>query len=218
LREPLSLYDFVALGERFGTLLAETDPATAAYVQNSVVLSLRDELRSSDSRFAPFTPGPLTLHTEGSRRPAQQQPRYIVLMCIDPGAAGDSSQTLLVPIEQILGGLDEQDVDVLTRTREAVVDGTAPFLAREDGQPRLSFRDLGAEQYVLESSCDPQAVARALRNLVVACYSARPMFGTRWRRGDLVVIDNRRWMHGRTSAAPPSGRPRHLQRLRVVPA
>ena len=69
-----------------------------------MVLSLRDELRSSDSRFTPFTPGPLTLHTEGSRRPAEQQPRYIVLMCLDPGAAGDSSQTILTPIEQVVSG------------------------------------------------------------------------------------------------------------------
>ena len=208
----------MALGKQFGSLLAETDPATAAYVHNSVVLSLRDELRSSDSRFTPFTPGPLTLHTEGSRRPAEQQPRYIVLMCLDPGAAGDSSQTILTPIEQVVSGLTADDLWILERTRETVVEGTATFVRREGGQIRLSFRDLGAEPYLLESPYDPHIVAGALMSLVTACYAARPVLGTKWRRGDIIAIDNRRWMHGSTGAAPPNGHPRHLQRLRIVSA
>jgi hypothetical protein len=39
-----------------------------------VVLSLQDSLRSDADQLTPFTPRPLTLHTEGSRRPAAEQP------------------------------------------------------------------------------------------------------------------------------------------------
>jgi len=216
LAEPLAMSDFIALGHALGEPLPENDPAIASYVEESVVLSLRDNVRSEDDRLAPFTSKALTLHTEGSRRLVQQQPRFIVLMCLDPGAAGDGAQTILVPVAEIVGQLSDDTLAVLAATRETVVPGTPEIVRHEDGRVRLSFRDLGLETYELESAYDENAVRAALEALVRACYSSRPVFGTRWRRGDLVVIDNRRWMHGRTSAEPQAGPARHLKRLRIV--
>jgi hypothetical protein len=214
--EPLSIEDFIALGRRFGTPLRETDPAIAPFVHESVVLSLQDRLRSDADQLTPFTPRPLTLHTEGSRRPAAEQPRCIILMCVDPGDAGDSSQTVLVPIGPIVEQLDDDDLRTLGGVRETVVPGSAPLLRRTEDQLRLSFRDLGEERYELESESDAATTRRAVTSLVRACYSARPVSGTRWRRGDIVAIDNRRWMHGRTGASTAGSRLRHLQRLRII--
>lgn len=215
-RDPLDVDDFLALGHRFGRPLEETDPAVAPFVQRSTVLSLHDRVRSDEDRLAPFTPRPLTLHTEGSRRPSAQQPRYIILMCVDPGVAGDSAQTILVPIPRIVDRLTADDLATLSNVREVVVPGTAPFVHVADDRPRLSFRDLGEDFYQLESNADKATTLRALERLVDACYSARPVSGTRWRRGDIVAIDNHRWMHGRTGSSPASGSARHLQRLRIV--
>lgn len=214
--EPLAIADFIALGRRFGTPLPENDPAIASFVHESVVLSLQDDQRSDADQLTPFTPRPLTLHTEGSRRPADQQPRFIILMCVDPGSAGDASQTVLVPVAPILAQLSEDELRTLSGVRETVVPGSVPFVRWVDGRPRLSFRDLGEERYELESVADEQTTERAVTALVRACYSARPVNGTRWRRGDIVAIDNQRWMHGRTGATVEGDRPRHLQRLRIV--
>jgi len=216
LPNPLDVADFIALGRTLGEPLPENDPVIASYVEASVVLSLRDDLRSDDDRLTPFTPSALTLHTEGSRRPFDRQPRFIVLMCLDPGSAGEGSQTVLVPVPAIVDQLAEDTLAVLAATRETVLSDTSAFIRSDSGQVRLSFRDLGQETYEVESEYEERTVTTALENLLRACYLARPIFGTRWRRGDLVAIDNRRWMHGRTAAQPQYGTVRHLKRLRIV--
>lgn len=217
LAKPLAVPDLIALGSFLGEPLPENDPAIAGHVEESVVLSLRDDTRSEDDRLTPFTHRALTLHTEGSRRRVEQQPVFIVLMCLDPGAAGDSAQTILVPVSEVIGQLSKETIAVLAATRETVVPGTPTIIRYEDEQIRLSFRDLGLDTYELESAYDQDAVMAAIEALVRACYSSRSVFGTRWRCGDLVIIDNRWWMHGRTNAKPQAGPVRHLRRLRIVP-
>lgn len=214
--DPLDIEGFIALGCKFGTPLPESDPSIAPFVHESVVLSLQDDQRSEADQLTPFTPRPLTLHTEGSRRPTDQQPRFIILMCVDPGSAGDASQTVLVPIPAILAQLSEREIRTLSGMRETIAPGSPPLIRWTDKGPQLSFRDLGETCYELESAASEQTTERALSALVRACYLARPVNGTRWRRGDIVAIDNQRWMHGRTGATVNGERPRHLQRMRIV--
>ncbi|HTZ44969.1 MAG TPA: TauD/TfdA family dioxygenase [Jatrophihabitans sp.] len=215
---PLGAQDFLDFGRRLGRPIPESDPAIAEFVEHDVLLNLRGESRSAAVALAPFTTGELTLHTEGSRRPADRQPRYIVLMCLEPGLAA-GAQTLLVPASAVLAALAPAAAETLRHTRERVVAGTPTVLRDQDGAQVFSFRDLGDEPFHWESTAGEEAVTVALTALIEACYTVSPLYGVRWQRGDLLVIDNHRWFHGRSRGRRSAGdRIRHLQRLRVAGA
>lgn len=218
LDQPLELADFIRFGEWLGRPIPESDPSVATFVEQAVVLNLRGEVDSGAVALAPFTTRELTLHTEGSRRPADGQPRYIVLMCLEPG--DDVAQTLLVPASAVLAALDATVIETLMRTRERVVDGSPPILREEAGTLVFSFRDLGEEPFDWESTATAAEVEAALSALLTACYTVDSVYQSQWRRGDLLVIDNRRWFHGRSGAhrVRAAGRVRHLRRLRIAAA
>ncbi|MDG4829591.1 TauD/TfdA family dioxygenase [Solwaraspora sp. WMMD1047] len=209
--------DFVDLGRRLGELMVENDPAVQPFVEDGVVLHLRQETLSGRVEHAPFEPRELLLHTEGSRRPAGRQPRFIALYCVDPGD-DPGSQTVLVPFSAVLGRLADQTLAVLRETREARVDGTPTILVPWQETERFSFRDLGDEAYLWESPFPQERTERALLDLLTACYDSGQSYGSHWSERDLMVIDNTRWFHGRTWSRAPGGaaaRPRHLMRLRI---
>ena len=219
LDEPLPNDSFRRLGDLLGTPTPETDPAVQPYVDDTVILNLRaDQGRTADVSLQPFATGPLTLHSEGSGRAVAEQPRYIVLMCCDPGTAASAS-TVLVPMEAVTARLSDEDLHLLMATRYADRPGV-PTVARRDGRRVVySFRDFHGTP--LRWTCqapraDEQAVHGAMRRLLAEMYRPEPAYAVTWRRGLLVVIDNHRFFHGRTAGSAQGGdRPRHLKRLRV---
>jgi hypothetical protein len=184
-----------------------------------VVLNLRDvHGATGDVALQPFSRGPLTLHSEGSGRPVADQPRYLVLMCLHPGGSAVAAQTALVPMAAVAAALDERSLAVLTRTRyRASIAG--PAIARTlGGRVVFSFRDFAGQQleWAHTGDADAAEVAGVLRGLLACLYRPDPATGVHWAPGLLVVLDNRRWFHGRTAApagAAPGGR--HLKRLRL---
>ncbi|MGW2280446.1 TauD/TfdA family dioxygenase [Streptomyces sp. NPDC001770] len=219
LDEPLSTPDFRRLGALLGTPVPETDPAVLPYVDEGVVLNLvADAGHTREVALQPFASTALTLHSEGSGRATADQPRYVVLMCVEPG---DSSQavTALVPMDAVGGDLSPQVDRLLRTTRYAGAPGV-PTVARErDGRTVYSFRDFHGVP--LRWSCDDEhadeeTVNQALRHLLERMYAPRHCYGVTWTRGLLVVIDNTRYFHGRTAGrAASAGRLRHLRRLRI---
>ncbi|WP_149563346.1 TauD/TfdA family dioxygenase [Streptomyces cacaoi] len=221
LDEPLSDDRFTALGDFLGSAMPERDPAVAPYVQREVILNLRSEHgRTDDVSLQPFAANYLSLHTESSGAPLDRQPRYIVLMCLAPGAAAQGARTVLVPMREVAGQLSPRALEVLSRTRYRDRPGV-PTIARRDGERWVfSFRDFLADE-LHWSHEGPDAggppVGDALRELLAAMYTPAHMRWVQWRRGLLVVIDNTYFFHGRTSSsATPEARLRHLKRLRVV--
>ena len=221
LDRPLVDDDLIELGGRLGTLIPERDSSVQPYVYSDVLLNLVTAYgHSADVALQPFATNALSLHTEGSGKPVGEQPRYIVLMCCDPGESGAEAQTVLVPMAAVADRLTADRLALLARTRYRRND-RGPNLVREvDGRVVFSFRDFQADtlEWVCEDgAADPEEVDAAIRALLAAMYRKQAVTGVHWRPGMLVVIDNTWFFHGRTAGADRvPERKRHLKRLRVA--
>ncbi|CRK61877.1 hypothetical protein [Alloactinosynnema sp. L-07] len=223
LDEPAPVDRFRALGELLGTPMPELAPAVLPYVEQGVVLNLlADQGHTPDADLAPFAKNFLSLHSEGSGRAVGQQPRHIVLMCVDPGDGAAQAQTVLVPMAAVARRLTAAEIDLLTHTSYRHLAETGPTIARHvDGRVVFSFRDFMDDK--LDWTCsapgpdDGADVTAALRSLLAAMYTAADMAGVHWTRGQIVVIENTFFFHGRTAGSTATGeRNRHLRRVRVV--
>ncbi len=218
LDRPLTNDRFLALGALLGRAMPETDPSVRPYVEDDVILNLVTEHEATpDVALQPFAASPLTLHSEGSGRPAAGQPRYIVLMCLEPGAA-TGTQTVLVPMADVARRLTPAQADVLSRTRYRRNERGPAILRYAGGRPVFSFRDFGSQplEWTHTGGAGAAEVDKAIRALLAAMYTGGAA-GTRWRPGSLVVIDNTFLFHGRTAGlVDPSVPRRHLRRLRIV--
>ena len=219
LDEPLSNDAFIALGEQLGTLIPETDPAVEGRVDDGVVLNVvTTEEASADTAIQPFASNALTLHSEGSGRDAAAQPRFVVLMCCDPGEDGAVMSTVLVPMDAVARRLDSHTQAILRALRYR--HGTPPPILRTiDGRPVFSFRDFRADPLDWRFTGDLTAadsVSAAVRSLLASMYDPTTAAALTWRRGLMVVIDNRRFFHGRCAArGVGTVHRRHLKRLRI---
>ncbi|MEU1401637.1 TauD/TfdA family dioxygenase [Streptomyces sp. NPDC005728] len=220
--------DFIALGKTLGELIPETDPAVQDHVSQEVLLNLVSvHPETDDASLQPFATGALTLHSEGSGRPVAGQPRYIVLMCCDPGKPAVTAdgrelvpaQTVLVPMAEVHEALTPAERDILRVTRYRT-DQSVPTVLREvDGRPVFSFRDFGtaALHWVSDARGATESdVNDAFRALLAAMYAHEPARAVHWAHGTVAAIDNTYFFHGRTSgAAHQPGSRRHLKRLRI---
>ncbi|MGW1061772.1 TauD/TfdA family dioxygenase [Micromonospora rubida] len=220
LGEPMTSAHLLELGHRFGEIMPETDPAVQPNVEDGRILHLISaEGDTADATRQPFATSALSLHTEGSGRPADGQPRYIVLMCLHAGDDENAAQTVLVPFAGVDERLRQTDREILAHVRYDRP-GVPPIRRRVDGRPVFSFRDFQAEtlRWVSDTDqFDAVAVRDALAALLAEMYGGGAARGLQWRRGLLAVLDNTYAFHGR-SAAPFHGstRHRHLKRLRIT--
>ena len=218
---PLSDEDFLELGALLGDPMPERDPTVRPYVDREVILNLVAEHgHTEDTGLAPFASNYLSLHSEGRGRPADEQPRYIVLMCCEPGDDATSAQTVLVPMAEVARRLTADRAEILARTRYLGSERGPMMLRTVDGRPVFSFRDFMGDAlkwHSVAEGADPDTVNETLRELLAAMYSPGTLTGVRWRRGMLVVLDNTFFFHGRTAGSGATAtRNRHLKRLRIV--
>jgi len=219
--EPMTDREFIRLGSLLGNILPETDPSVQPHVDEQVILNVVSvHSDTNDVTRQPFAVNSLSLHTESSGRPLSHQPRYIVLMCVEPGEA-TAARTVLVPMTSVENMLSSEAIEVLTGTRyhrQGV-----PYLVRNVGNRRVfSFRDFVQEplHWTHDRGAEDQTaiVNCALRELLAGMYSATDARAITWKTGLLVVIDNTYFFHGRAAAAGVAGlqRRRHLKRLRIL--
>lgn len=218
--EPLPDEEFLALGKALGSAMPELDPATRAHTDRQVILNLRSqEGYTDDVTRQPFAANPLSLHSEGSGRALTDQPRYIVLMCVEPGQDKEAPRTVLVPMVRVTAQLSPDDRRLLAATSYRNGQAVPPIARPEAGSDVYSFRDYQGEPLDWVCTFGDATVAEvngALGRLLTAMYAFDGASAVNWTRGLLVVIDNTRFFHGRTAGAVrPSARPRHLRRLRI---
>ncbi|HEU0298652.1 MAG TPA: TauD/TfdA family dioxygenase [Longimicrobium sp.] len=220
--EPLSNDRFAALGLLLGTAMPETDPAVQPHVEDGTILNLvTAHGHTQDVSLQPFATNFLTLHTESSARPADEQPRYIVLMCLEAGDNATAAQTVLVPTAAVQRRLPEGDLALLSRTRYRRSHRGPTIVRGVDGRRVFSFRDFMAQplEWTHEGDAGEEEVNGAVRRLLAAMYAAGGATGVHWSPGMLVVIDNTFFFHGKTAgAAVVSRQRRHLKRLRILPS
>ncbi|QTI49247.1 hypothetical protein JYK04_07118 [Streptomyces nojiriensis] len=208
------------MGNALGKPIPERDAAVQPYVEEGILLNLTNHAtRTSDVSLQPFTTNFLTLHTEGSARPARRQPRYVLLMCCAQGNSG-TARTVLVPMAMVRRRLSPGDADLLARVRYRRGQDVPPLLRNVAGEEVFSFRDFHTEPlaWVLDGETEEALLVNpALRRLLVALYTSDGALAVEWRRGMLLAIDNHRYFHGRTVSDDRSPlNPRHLKRLRLL--
>ncbi|WP_158574018.1 TauD/TfdA family dioxygenase [Streptomyces triticagri] len=216
---PLQGPVFRHLGSLLGEAIPELDPAVQPYVEDGVVLNLvADAGVTGDIHLQPFGTTPLSLHSEGSGRCIADQPRYIVLMCVEPGD-DDSAQTVLIPMVSVAAGLSPDDLRLLGHTRYDSAHNVPTIARASSSRTVFSFRDFQGTplQWACEAEdAEPEAVNQALRRLLAQMYDRRHAHGVTWTRGLLIVMDNTRFFHGRTAGPVRMvHQPRHLKRLRI---
>jgi Taurine catabolism dioxygenase TauD, TfdA family len=218
LNEPLPTPQFADFAGQLGAAVPERDPVTAPFVENDIVLNLITRYRATDDvSLQPFSTGFLTLHSESSGRSVSDQPRYIVLMCCEPGDASVAARTMLVSMRDVEAALEPEILLTLSSTRYRGSPDAPTIVRRDHSRYVFSFRDFWRQP--LEWShwghaTEAATVNYAIRGLLTGLYGA-PIQAIDWTRGLMVIIDNQRYFHGKSEARGVSSRPRHLKRLRI---
>jgi hypothetical protein len=136
----------------------------------------------------------LPFHTELSHR--IKPCRFLLLGCIDPGSS--AATTMLLDWRTLL--LSQDELDLLE---------SAPVLVRSG---RRSFYSTilapGGAFLRYDPDCleGPDERGRTALKLVADRISDAPSEAHHWRRGDIVIIDNWRVLHGRSPSDQGSGR------------
>lgn len=213
LDDQLTTGRYISLARILGDPQPETSSEVARFVDEGVVLNLSPVLEwSSDRAYEPFSWSAVRLHSEGSARPPAQQPRYIMLHCVEPGSPATGDQTILVSMADVYQGLSDEQVGILSAVRLGRCEDAAPLVQASSSV--FCFRDFGGDEIrwtCSRTGVSPGQVVQAIVDLAIALYTA-PCFGVHWARHALVAIDNHRFFHGRTRGF---GVNRHLRRIRV---
>lgn len=136
----------------------------------------------------------LPFHTELSHR--TRPCRYLLLGCIDPGSP--AAATMLLDWRTL--GLSSEELDLLEGTPVLVRSGRRSFYSTiiAPGGAFLRY-DLGCLEAV------DQRGRMALAFIEDRIAAASPQ-AHHWCRGDILIIDNWRVLHGRGPSDPGSGR------------
>lgn|GEM_PF-1757115 len=218
---PLTNDQFLRLGSLLGTPIPETDIAVTPHVERQVILNIVSQYpQTQNVCLQPFATNFLTLHSESSSRRTEDQPRFIVFMCCDPGEDSMAAQTVFVPMETVYRQLTSRNVAVLSQTKYRQSQHGPPILRRLGCRHVFSFRDFLSQtlewtHYGDETSAT--GINTDIRNLLASMYAPEAALGVRWTRGMLVIIDNTFFFHGRKAGSVGTSiRRRHLKRLRIL--
>jgi hypothetical protein len=177
------------LGDRLGSRV----PGRAGSLQEFIEPRAAEDAHPR-SLSAAYGLGALPFHTELSHR--IKPCRFLLLGCIDPGSS--AATTMLLDWRTLL--LSQDELDLLE---------SAPVLVRSG---RRSFYSTilapGGAFLRYDPDCleGPDERGRTALKLVADRISDAPSEAHHWRRGDIVIIDNWRVLHGRSPSDQGSGR------------
>jgi Taurine catabolism dioxygenase TauD, TfdA family len=171
-----------------------------------------------------FAENYVMLHTELAVKPVENQPRYIILHCIEPPRYDDGGQTILARMDDVRHALNERQAAIMLHTRHAGHASAPQFLRRCGTREIFAFKDVGGRDLPWcyqgdDRTVTPEDVNAAIATLLSALYEPAGIVGFHWKRWTLGAIDNTRFFHGRTFVhRPAKSRARHLRRVRISTA
>ncbi|MER6523915.1 TauD/TfdA family dioxygenase [Streptomyces sp. NPDC001508] len=182
-----------------------------------------EQTRIGDLRVA------LTPHTDNSTMPAP--PEILALAFVHNGTPDSGGESTLTHIDDIAAALDDTDVELLQEPRYPSLNvptdaGRAPTLTsvlarRADGRLTVRYRDAALDAGIastLAPETPSPAHLSALHRFTTTVREPARQTRARLDTGDMLIIDNARFLHGRTEIA--ANAVRHLKRLytRLNPA
>jgi hypothetical protein len=193
----------LAVAERLGSVMPETDLETRPFVSSAAVLRLSAVFDDRvEPALQPFSTAFIALHTEGSRAAEYQRPTTLIFHCVQPADDAEGGQTVVVQTDHIAARLSPDALTLLTTTRFAAHPYGEAILKQENGVWEMAFRDFRDAPLAWNNDADaePAAVNAALAQLVLAMYTV-PMYALAMRPGMIVYLANARVAHGRTAFA-----------------
>lgn len=207
----LDAADLKMLGERLGTVVDEYDEAVLPFTSAGAVLRLAATRPASDASLQPFSLAPITFHTEGSRW-RSKRPKLLLFQCVTAGTPDTGGQTLLRDCEELIEALSPTTTRVLAETSLVSECTDTPVLSRGVLGWELTFRDPDPEPARWSSTAPHAAVDAALLDLTAGVYDPKAVLGIHWRPNRIVLLDNQRFLHGRSALRDAR---RVLQRVRI---
>lgn len=218
----LTNQELISIARWLGRPIPEHAPAVQPFVEDEFVLNLvMSRSETPDVDLQPFAENPITLHTESSLRSLEEQPRYLIFSCLTAPEPGYGGQTIVVPMPEVHDRLTDRERQILGRTSWASSEDSPPILFESEGRPTFSFRDLDRAPVDLRCAIPVEDVSdedvrSSIAGLLAALYRPEAVRGIHWEADTLVILDNRRFFHGRLfGRGGPGAARRHLRRLRV---
>ncbi|MGW2514114.1 TauD/TfdA family dioxygenase [Streptomyces scopuliridis] len=163
-----------------------------------------------------------TPHTDNSTMTAP--PEVLALACVHNGTPDSGGESILTHVDDVVAALDDTDVELLQEPRYPSLNvptdaGRTPTLTsvlarRADGRLTARYRDAALEAGIT-SDLAPETPGTthvdALRRFTATVRDPARQTRVRLDTGDMLVIDNARFLHGRTEIE--ANAVRHLKRL-----
>lgn len=215
--ESLDDNNIMDIAGRLGPLLAELPEELVSYVRHGIILEVKEHfIKAPGIDMQPFSREAVLVHTENSRSPIEDQPKYIIFQCLAAGKF--DSPTLLFPMEQIAGNISQEDKEILKHLKYRNFPEAPPFYRKENGNSVFSFRDFGdvpLEWIYKGNEFSAERINEAVENLMHTIYQTMP-YEIKWTSSSIFVFDNTRFFHAKPeNLQNGDSLDRHLDRIRI---
>lgn len=193
---------------RLATAVGSLDTGIDEVLLGPRVMDIRYDAAKIDDEMNPayFTANHFPLHTDVSYVPTP--PKYMLMHCVAPDPAGGGA-CLLSQCEDAFQCLGPEDQVWLTR---AVYRFRHPPNCPIGESPPRAIREADIWRFKYGCMRCPDNAVSAVERFFEALVAVS--FALDLQRGDLLIVDNHRVAHGRTSFPVPPDRPpeRHMRR------
>ncbi len=219
---PLSNSEYTTFMRRFGTLMHEDDPAIRDFIEDEVILNIRTRYEEClANAHQPFATNGLAFHMERAFAPAEKQPNFLALLCIEPPDESVGGQTLAYAMDRFRTHFSDNELETMRRLYPQSVSlgisSVNPILARDERRDLeyFAFRDLGEFGTDWDVGPTPSdAVVQLMQKIRRCLYDHDNIRSLAWEVGRLYILDNKRVFHARTEQQHLTRR--HLKRIRVL--
>ncbi|HJQ01809.1 MAG TPA: hypothetical protein VJ851_09425 [Jatrophihabitans sp.] len=193
------------LGEIFLPILQDGDQAKPvsrdAQIYEVRVKNAGDgELDRYDETILSSVKDDFDLHTDGYNQP--QPPKYMLLLRTD--ASPELPASYLADATLLLDLLTEDELSLLARPIFPTAEGCLPALTVEEGRVRVRWNAELVRRWLRRSDSDAAAAEQALA--LLGRRLPEIMLVDHIHQHECLILDNSRWLHGRSALRPDSER------------